>query len=167
MILIALGANLPSRYGSPAKTLLAAMDKIEELGVKVLGRSRIWVSAPVPASDQPWYHNAVISVRTAMRPEALMVLMQAVEADFGRVRTGVRNEARILDLDIVAYHDEQVEDCELVIPHPRLSERAFVLYPLRDVAPDWTHPVSGLSVEALIDALPADATADVLKSEVA
>lgn len=156
MILIAFGANLPSRYGSPLQTLQAAIKQLDARSdVHVLSVSDIYLTAPVPVSDQPWYHNGVLSVETDLSPRALLSVLQSVEAEFGRER-GERNAARVLDLDILAYNDEILDEEGLVLPHPRMSERAFVLYPLRDVAPLWRHPVSMEGVEAMITTLPAD-----------
>lgn len=154
MILIALGSNLPSVHGDPQATLLAALLRLEALGVRVVAASRIWHSAPVPLSDQPWYHNAVASVETALGPEELMAALHALEAEFGRVRSAVKNEARILDLDLLNYNDV-VSAGGLELPHPRLQERAFVLYPLSDIAGDWTHPRLNLSVQEMVEQLPA------------
>ena len=167
MILIALGANLPSRYGSSANTIAAAQSKLEELGVKIQRRSRIWLSAPVPASDQPWYHNAVVAVQTELKPDGLMAVLHAVEQDFGRIRTGERNEARLLDLDIIAYKALQMDEEGLVLPHPRLHERAFVLMPLLDIDPDWCHPTLNMSVQEMIESLPADQKAEPLEAAAA
>ena len=153
MILIALGANLPSRYGAPEDTLKKAITVLEEKGLKVLKHSSIWLTAPVPVSDQPWYRNAVVCVQTDMTPQALLKLLQSVEADFGRVRT-VRNAPRLLDLDIIAYDDQVLAYDDFRGPHPRMESRAFVLRPLQEIAPDWKHPVSGLSIGELLSALP-------------
>ncbi len=155
MILIGLGANLPSRAGDPVATLNAAMRALEQAGVAIRSRSRFYRSAPMPVSDQPWYVNAAIAVATDLSPRDLMMALHRIEADFGRVRLE-RNEPRSLDLDLLAY-DDRVEigaGGGPILPHPRLAERAFVLSPLRDIAPGWRHPVSGLTVEALIAALP-------------
>lgn len=153
MILIALGANLPSRFGKPEETLAAAKRTIEGLGIKILCSSGIWVTSPVPASEQPWYRNAVISIQTSLNPGALMALLRAIEDDFGRIRAE-RDASRIIDLDIIVYDDISVESEDVVLPHPRMHERAFVLYPLREIAPEWVHPVLGLNVEQLILRLP-------------
>lgn len=155
MILIALGANLPSRYGTPRQTLKMAMAELEKRGVKILERSHIYLTAPVPVSDQPWFHNAVVSVVTTQNPQTLLQTLHAIEHDFGRVRM-VRNEARVLDLDLLDYNAAISPLKELELPHPRMGERAFVLYPLRDVAPDWQHPVAKKSVNALIKNLPPE-----------
>ena len=93
--------------------------------------------------------NAVAQVRvTEVSPEDLLLRLHAIEAGFGRIRTA-RNAARVLDLDLLAYHQER-RSGTFTLPHPRLSERAFVLTPLKDIAPDWRHPVSGERLAALL-----------------
>lgn len=154
MILVAFGANLPGPFGSPEQALRVAEGRLESLGALVEKSSRIWRSAPVPASDQPWYCNSVARVRTSLSPEALLAALQALELDFGRIRT-VRNAARVIDMDIIAYDGLFCDENGLTLPHPRMCERAFVLYPLRDVAPAWIHPVSGKSIDDLIRNLPS------------
>lgn len=154
MILIGLGANLPSAAGPPAATLAAALAALEAAGVAIERCSPWYRSAPLPAGDQPWYVNAVAMARTGLGPAALLALLHRVEASFGRTRRR-RNEARVLDLDLLDY-DGLVRRGPPVLPHPRLHERAFVLLPLRDVAPEWRHPIGGASVAELIAALPAD-----------
>ena len=166
MILIALGANLPSFYGSPEDTLKAAMDFLDRDGMRLVKSSRLWLSAPVPASEQPWYHNAVVQVETALSAQALLRALQKIESVFGRVRTE-RNAPRVLDLDLIAYNDEVMEKEGLHVPHPRLYMRGFVLYPLREVCPGWTHPVLGLTVEDMIRNLPESQQLQPLKSEAA
>lgn len=161
MIIIALGANLPSDYGLPCETLEKAKGAIESYGVRIVGRSQTYLTAPVPVSDDPWYHNSVVAVETDKDPYELLSLLQKIENEFGRVRT-VRNAPRLLDLDLVCYNDDIVDRPELIVPHPRMNERAFVLYPVRDVCPDWSHPVSGLSVNDLISSLPDDQEFKVL-----
>lgn len=153
MILIALGANLPSQHGTPKQTILKALDALRGRGVKVLAVSPIYLTAPVPVSDQPWYHNAVALIKTHLLPKDLLKLLQEIEIDFGRIRT-VRNAPRVLDLDILDYQGKEIDEPELELPHPRMTERAFVLYPLHDVAPDWRHPVTREAISSLIENLP-------------
>jgi 2-amino-4-hydroxy-6-hydroxymethyldihydropteridine diphosphokinase len=155
MILIALGANLPSKFGSPRDTLREAVKAMAEAGLKPVAVSRLWLTAPVPVSDQPWYHNAVAAIETTLGPLDLLAALQKIENDFGRVRE-IRNEPRVLDLDLLAYDDQLLELPELTLPHPRLHERAFVLLPLRDIAPDWQHPARYERLSDLIDAIPDD-----------
>jgi 2-amino-4-hydroxy-6-hydroxymethyldihydropteridine diphosphokinase len=164
MILIGIGANLPSKqFGTPLKACEAAVAALEEEGLRVVGRSRWYRSEPVPKSDQPWYVNGVVAVETDLPAEEVLSALHRIEARFGRVRRE-RNEARIIDLDLLAYDDQIVEPQELGsenprglrLPHPRLTGRAFVLLPLADVSGDWRHPASGRHISDLIAALPPD-----------
>lgn len=157
MILIALGSNLPHpQIGPPAAVLDAALDDLIEAGVRVVRVSRYYASAPVPASDQPWFVNAVAEIACDLEPEELLQMLHRVEAAFGRDH-GEVNAPRILDLDLLAYGGEITTPEEhLQLPHPRMAERAFVLLPLQDLAPDWRHPVSGESVREMAAALPEE-----------
>ena len=154
MILLALGANLPSIVGPPLATLEAALAALEKSGVKIVARSRWYRTAPVPVSEQPWFINGVARLATTLDPIALLNLLQAIERQFGRER-GVRNAARTLDLDLLDYEGRVEESSALILPHPRTQERAFVLLPLAEIAPGWRHPKLGTPVTDLIAALPA------------
>lgn len=160
-IYIGLGANLPSKYGSPEETLKAAKEALSEVGIIVTAVSKTYCTAPVPISDDPWYHNEVIQVNTDLEPSELLQLLHKIEKDFGRVRTVV-NAPRLLDLDLLAYDDYILDEVDIVVPHPRMHERAFVLYPLRDINPEWTHPKTNVRIDALIDLLPDDQEIKVL-----
>lgn len=163
MIFVGLGANLPSpTHGRPLDSLKAALLALAAAGVSVKRCSRIYRSAPVPASDQPWYLNAVAEVESDLQPAPLMARLHEIEADFGRVRS-MPNAPRVLDLDLLIY-DDRVSDpgdwpC---LPHPRLIERAFVLLPLAELAPEWRHPQSGRCLSELIETLPPDQLAEPL-----
>jgi len=149
MILIGLGANLPgANHASPQETLAAALIEIEAAGVPVIARSGWYSSAPVPASDQPDYVNAVVALATDMAPGPLLTLLHDIETRLGRVRT-VRNAARIVDIDLLDYHG-RVDAGWPILPHPRMADRAFVLRPLQDIAPDWCHPGTGEGVGDLL-----------------
>ncbi|HZB89959.1 MAG TPA: 2-amino-4-hydroxy-6-hydroxymethyldihydropteridine diphosphokinase [Stellaceae bacterium] len=152
MILIGLGANLPSAWGPPEKTLEAALAALGDAGIGVERRSRWYRSAPWPPGEQPWYVNAVASLATGLDPGALLAELHRLEARFGRTRRH-RNEPRVLDLDLLDY-DGRVQEEAPVLPHPRLHERAFVLLPLAEIAPDWRHPLSGAGVWELVARLP-------------
>ncbi|MGH7034734.1 MAG: 2-amino-4-hydroxy-6-hydroxymethyldihydropteridine diphosphokinase [Stellaceae bacterium] len=158
MILLGLGANLPSSAGPPIATLDAALAQLEASAARVVARSRWFRTAPIPPSDQAWFVNAVARLDTALEPMELLAVLQKIERAFGRRRT-VRNEARTLDLDLLDYDGRILDGANLVLPHPRLHLRAFVLLPLRDVAPGWRHPVLGETVSELIAKLPADQVA--------
>ena len=160
-VFIGLGANLPhERFGSPRQTLEAALAELARRGVRTVRVSPWYRTAPVPASDQPWYVNAVAEVASDLSADALLAELHAVEAAFGRART-VPNAARPIDLDLLDFHGEIAAGGpgRATLPHPRMTDRAFVLLPLADLAPEWRHPVSGLSIRTLIEALPGDQAA--------
>ena len=157
MIFIGLGANLSSpALGGPREACEAALHAMGRAGIGVIRRSRWYRSAPVPPSDQPWFVNGVAEVETALDPPPLLAALHRIEADFGRTREAV-DGPRVIDLDLLAYGALVADGREgPILPHPRLHQRAFVLFPLQEVAPDWRHPLLGLAVSELVAALPAD-----------
>lgn len=158
MILIAVGSNLSvPGLGMPAEICAKALARLDSMGIRIVAVSRYYETAPVPVSDQPWFVNAVALVATELDAGGLLSAMHGVEQEFGRVRRE-RNEARVLDLDLIDYKG-MVDDGPPILPHPRAGERAFVLLPLRDVAPGWRHPSTGRTVEQMIAALPAEQVA--------
>ncbi|HKY19083.1 MAG TPA: 2-amino-4-hydroxy-6-hydroxymethyldihydropteridine diphosphokinase [Rhizomicrobium sp.] len=152
MILIALGASLPSPMGPPAVTLRAALSRLAERGVQILSVSSFYESPAWPDPSQPVFINAVAAVQTPLQPVELLALLHAVETEFGRLRS-VPNAPRSLDIDLLDY-DGQVMAQGPILPHPRIAERTFVLVPLAEVAPRWKHPVTGKAVTELLAALP-------------
>jgi 2-amino-4-hydroxy-6-hydroxymethyldihydropteridine diphosphokinase len=158
MIIIGLGGNLPSRFGPPALTLRRALEKLEECGAKPVSCSPFYGSHPVPVSDQPDFVNAVALIKTGLPPGALLQQLLSVEQEIGRSR-GEANAARTIDLDLLAYGDICLEGQHpdapgLLLPHPRMHLRGFVLAPLCDIAPEWIHPQLRLSARELFAALP-------------
>jgi 2-amino-4-hydroxy-6-hydroxymethyldihydropteridine diphosphokinase len=155
---IALGANLKHPiHGAPRQALEAALEELGRRGVVIRRVSPWYRTAPVPASDQPWYVNAVAEIETGLAADALLARLHEVEDAFGRVRT-VPNAARLIDLDLIDFHGEIAAGGpgRAILPHPRMESRAFVLRPLADLAPDWRHPRTGVSIQTLLAALPAD-----------
>ena len=159
MALIGVGANIPGPDGlSPLETCrkaVAMLDLFPEM--YLFGLSRWFVSAPVPPSGQPDYINAVAALRVrpggSIDPALLLERLMTVESACGRTR-GVPNAARTLDLDIIAIGGLVRTAPDPILPHPRAHERAFVLAPLADVAPDWVHPVLGQTAGQLLARLP-------------
>ncbi len=158
-ILVAIGANLPGPGGIPAlDTCRRAVIRLDALpGLRVVGLSRWYETAPIPPTGQPPYVNGLAQVRcapgTAPEPAALLAALLAIEADLGRVRS-IPNAARTLDLDLIAMGDTVRESPDPILPHPRAHLRAFVLAPLMDVAPGWVHPVLGRSAAEMLASLP-------------
>jgi 2-amino-4-hydroxy-6-hydroxymethyldihydropteridine diphosphokinase len=155
MILVGIGSNLAGTgYESPLQTAAAAIDELPKIGIDVLRRSQWYLSEPVPVSDQPWFVNGVIAANTEFGPEPLLERLLDLETRFGRVR-GERNAARTLDLDLLDYDGRLCATQRLVLPHPRLHERRFVLAPLSEIAPQWRHPRLDHTAAELLARLPA------------
>ncbi|MAH88333.1 MAG: 2-amino-4-hydroxy-6-hydroxymethyldihydropteridine diphosphokinase [Kiloniella sp.] len=133
MILIGLGSNLPHpEIGDSASVLREALAVLPAKGVSVQRVSPFIASEPVPVSDQPWYQNAVCAVESTLSASDLLEALHDIESKFGRVR-GVRNAARILDLDLLVYHDLRDPVGPPILPHPRMFERDFVMKPLASI----------------------------------
>ncbi|WP_445678355.1 2-amino-4-hydroxy-6-hydroxymethyldihydropteridine diphosphokinase [Radicibacter daui] len=162
MILVAIGSNLFNPpYRSPLEVCKAAIKRMPHYGIRPVRLSAWYRTAPVPVSDQPWYTNAVVAVETKLPALETLWKLHDIESEFGRVRQH-RFEARILDLDLIDYNGQVVEGQGMTfqLPHPRTTERSFVLLPLRDVCPDWRHPVTDRTIDDLIADLPKDQTAE-------
>lgn len=157
-IFIGIGSNLPLADGdSPLGSCRRGLRALSEKPLRILARSRWYRSAPVPASDQPDFVNGAVRIETALSPPDLLAALHEVEDRLGRVRR-VRNEARVVDLDLIAYGrlccGPDAAGGGPVLPHPRLEQRAFVLLPLGDIAAGWRHPRSGRTLAEMIAALP-------------
>ena len=157
MIIVALGANIPAPDGAPPLvTLRRALGALAALpGLELVGTSRAWSSAPVPPSAQPRYLNAVASLVGTADPVWLLGALQGIEAAAGR-RRSVANAPRPLDLDIIDLDGLVRSFPDPVLPHPRAHQRGFVLRPLAELVPDWTHPATGAALASLTAALPAE-----------
>jgi 2-amino-4-hydroxy-6-hydroxymethyldihydropteridine diphosphokinase len=136
---ISIGSNIGER-------LLHLKDAVRALHthneVSVLSVSSIYETAPVGYTDQEDFLNIVIEIRTSLDVYSLLSVCQEIEHELGRVRT-VRWGPRIVDLDILLYNNDNINAENLIVPHPRMHERAFVLIPLLEIAPETVHPVTG------------------------
>lgn len=160
---IALGANIPSHAGAPEATLAAAVGRLESLG-RILARSSLYSTAPVGFANQPRFVNAVIALETDHSPRGLLEALLNLELHFGRNRSASpANGPRTLDLDLLCYGDLVLCESGLELPHPRLAERAFVLVPLNEIAPELRHPRSQKTVAELFAALDCGAGQDAVE----
>ena len=149
MILIAAGANLPFCGLDSQHIVLRAFRALDRMS-QVKRQSSLYESQAWPDPADPPFVNAVAEIETSLAPEALLAALHAIEAGFGR-RRSERNAPRTLDLDLIAYHDETRDAADgLVLPHPRLSGRAFVLAPLAEIAPDWRHAETRETAAAML-----------------
>lgn len=152
-VFIGIGSNLASaRFGPPQSVATAALAALSSRGLPAVRRSRWYISAPLPAADQPDFINGVVEIGTTLPPATLMAVLHEIETEFGRERS-VANAARVLDLDLLAMGD-QIRKDNPTLPHPRMHLRAFVLHPLIELAPDWQHPVLGRTAFELLELLP-------------
>lgn len=149
---ISVGSNIGDRLAH----CRSAVAWLAAGGMRISAHSRYFDTRAVGYADQPSFINAVFALQTALKPPALLGRLQLVQRLHGRKNTGIRFGPRVLDLDILFYNDMIIDDAGLVVPHPRLSERRFVLEPLCDIAPDFLHPGMGVAVKTLLERLPVD-----------
>ncbi len=154
---LGLGSNMGNRQANLGKALEILAQRVR------LGQiSSIYDTEPVGNTNQPRFLNMACQVSTSLSPVALLTATKGLEQKLGRA-SGTSNSPRPIDIDILFYGDQVVKTPELVIPHPRLSERAFVLVPLAEIAPDLVHPISGKTVRELLQGITE--TQGVLKWE--
>ena len=154
---VALGANMPFEGVQGAELLARAVAALSEAGLPPLARSGVWQTEAWPRGNgQPDYFNAAIELEVGDRtPAQLFDALLSIERRFGRERRD-RWAPRTLDLDILAMDGPSGEFDGILLPHPRMQERAFVLAPLAEIAPDWRHPENGLTAAEMLAALSAD-----------
>jgi 2-amino-4-hydroxy-6-hydroxymethyldihydropteridine diphosphokinase len=159
---IGLGSNLGNRLGN-IRFALAAMGQMP--GSSVIRMSAVYETEPLGNADQPKFLNAAVELETSLEPMVLLRSLQRVEQHMGRVRQ-VKWEPRVIDLDILYFGSQVIDDPDLKVPHPELSLRGFVLVPLCDLIPEFEDPVKSQKVKAMLKMIPRT-RGDVKKIETA
>jgi len=166
MIILGLGSNLSSKLGNRFKNIEAALTYLEKNRIKVLKKSSFYETPSYPDKKHPKFINIVVTVKTDLKPLDLMLILLSIEKKLGRVRTK-RNDPRTCDIDIVDFNKEIInftyKKINFTSPHKSLSNRSFVLYPLREILPLWKHPITRETVSTLITKLSKEDKKSILK----
>jgi 2-amino-4-hydroxy-6-hydroxymethyldihydropteridine diphosphokinase len=150
---IGIGSNL----GNPEKNCLEAVDRIGRIpSCKVTKVSSLYRTEPVGVDEQEWYVNCVVEILTGISAKILMERLLAIEKNMGRIREGGRWQARVIDLDILLFGRELINEDNLTVPHPLMHRRRFVMVPMMDLAPDLDHPSLGKSMSMLLQEISED-----------
>jgi 2-amino-4-hydroxy-6-hydroxymethyldihydropteridine diphosphokinase len=148
IVYIGIGSNIGDGLAN-CRSGIATLGR--RLSVEVEECSHFYRTAPVGYADQPWFINAVFRIRTDLSPFLLLKTLKAVEADAGRDLSGIRFGPRVLDFDIIFYNEQIIDSEDLVVPHPRMHQREFVLRPLCDLSPEMIHPVLKMKMCRLLE----------------
>lgn len=180
-ILLAFGGNIPSHIGNVVSTIQLSIDDLRAWGITILSSSRVFQTPCFPVGAGPNFVNAAVMCQTELSPHAVLEILHSIEAKYGRERRE-RWGQRTLDIDLLAMDDQILPDLEtfshwrdidhasqqtdipqeLILPHPRMQDRAFVLVPLAEVAPEWRHPVLGQTVVEMLAKLPESDIAGIV-----
>jgi len=147
-VAIALGSNLGDRLGNLRK----AVRLLKLKGINITGRSDIFETHPLGPQDQNRFLNACVIIDSQLSPQSLLIQLKDIEKQIGRVHRG-KWGPREIDLDILLYDNDVIDESDLIIPHPEFHKRSFVLIPLEQLTPDWIHPVMGRTIRDLKEKL--------------
>jgi len=168
MIILAIGSNLPSKFGNRFKNIELVIKNLEEKDIEVINKSSFYETPSYPDKNNPKFINVVIEVKTKLSPVKLASNLILIEKIYGRTRNK-KNDPRTIDIDIIDYKNEVINfmlnDLNFYAPHKELKNRNFVLYPLKEIKPNWIHPSTNEHINTLIDKLPQDVKKSILKVE--
>ena len=148
MIILALGSNLKSNFGNRFDNINTSIGFLEGYGIKLLKKSSFYETPSYPDKSMPKFINIVIEVTTNLKPQKLLKKCKEIEVKLGRKKS-VKNSPRTCDIDIIDYNKRKITS-EIILPHPRVQSRNFVLLPLFEINKDWIHPISKHSIKRLI-----------------
>lgn len=163
-VAVSLGSNLPYLNQSPTEIVLAAMESLRQISIDSQASS-VYLSEPIDCPpDAEDFINAAMVLRVNAKTSAreLLTLLQGIETEYGRQRSGEQNQARTLDIDIISYGNQQLESPDLILPHPRAARRRFVLLPLAEIHPELVLPGQSANMAQLLADLPAGENVQIL-----
>ena len=156
MVILGIGSNLPSSYGDRFKNIEIAISYLNKYKIEVIKKSSFYETPSYPDITNPKFINVVIEVKTDLNPTELVSVLLFIEDMLQRVRVK-KNDPRTCDIDIIDYKQKNMnfkyENLDFVVPHEKLSNRNFVLFPLREILPEWKHPKTNDHIDILIDKL--------------
>ena len=166
MIILALGSNLSSNFGDRFENINLAISFLNSYQIKVLKKSNFYETFSYPNKENPKFINIVIEVQTSLSPEDLASVLIFIEEKLERRRNG-KNDPRTCDIDIIDYNgqiiDFKYQNLDFIVPHEKISNRSFVLIPLKEILPNWVHPKTKVSIDTLIDKLSNEDKKSILK----
>ncbi len=145
-VYLGLGSNIGNRQEHLNRALGYLAQRM-----RVVQKSSVYETEPVGQTHQARFLNMVCEARTSLAPKVLLTLVKGIEKKLGRPSHYPKDSPRIIDIDILFYGDQIISEPDLIVPHPRLSKRAFVLIPLRDIAPDFIDPSTGCTISLLLE----------------
>tara|TARA_B100000767_G_C19701033_1_gene508424 strand:- start:62 stop:571 length:510 start_codon:yes stop_codon:yes gene_type:complete len=149
MIYINIGSNLNSKKGNKFYNLNKAIDLIILEKIKIIKSSSIYETPSYPNQKNPKFLNICLEIKTQIKPEALLKKFKYIEKKLERIK-GTKNQPRTCDIDIIDYENRIINTNNIIVPHPRAHLRNFVLYPLNEISPKWTHPITNKKIDFLI-----------------
>ena len=166
MIILGIGSNLSSKHGDRFKNLELVVKYLEKHGIKVIKKSSYYETPSYPNKNNPKFINAVIGIENQKNPEKLASIIIKIEGDLGRKRL-VKNEPRTCDIDIIDYEGKIIDfkylNFNFSVPHKEIKKRNFVLFPLKEIFPEWKHPITKEPVETLVEKLSLEEKNSILK----
>jgi len=166
MIILALGSSLPSSYGDRFKNIEIAISYLNKYKILVIKKSSYYETPSYPDITNPKFINIIVSVKTDLNPTDLVSVLLFIEDMLQRKR-GKKNDPRTCDIDIIDYKQKIInfkyENLDFIVPHEKLTFRNFVLFPLREILPEWKHPKTNDHIDILIDKLPYEDKKSILK----
>ncbi len=162
MILLGIGSNLESKFGNRFSNIRKTIDLLNKEEVTVIKVSSFYETPSYPDNSLPKFINVIVKVKFSGDPVSLLKKIFKIEKEMGRVRKAI-NEPRTCDIDIIDFNGQILENGAVKLPHPKLHERNFVLYPLFEICPDWIHPLNNKKIDILIKKLTLEMTNQITR----